>query len=294
MFNPLTMRYNENNEIVIDELKLCYLADREQLACLLSVEVGDTVVIDRYLFYRFLNERFRFCFNVVEDGESVGQLKFGHYTDQEDAPMYVYLKVMNPVLYDADRLKRLLLLPEAMGMVFNNFTEVDLALDGGLNFPYLIKRLMRDKTVTTIINGKAVRSRKGILQGLFFEYSTSLNRLCHPSVTIKQKKAIANRSRGISVQAYDKKAEIDNHSDKQYILDHYGNPKRLYRLEIRLYYQELKDYFTLRKVYPMPEALFDTDFIRGMFYYHLSTVIRFSRGRQKIDWETLIKCNGKV
>ena len=28
------MQYNERNEIVIDELKLCYLADREQLACL--------------------------------------------------------------------------------------------------------------------------------------------------------------------------------------------------------------------------------------------------------------------
>ena len=97
-----------------------------------------------------------------------------------------------------------------------------------------------------------------------------------------------------TLQQNDKKAEIDNHSNKQYILDHYGNPKRLYRLEIRLYYQELKDYFTLRKVYPMPEALFDADFIRGMFYYHLSTVIRFTRGRRKLDWETLIKCNGKV
>ena len=212
----------------------------------------------------------------------------------EDAPLYVYLKVLNPVLYDAEVLQRLLALPDDFGMVFNNFTAIDLALDGGVNFPSLIKRMMRDKTVTTIINGKAVKNRKQVLQGVSFEYSSTLDRLNHPTITIKQKKAIANKCNGISVQAYDKKAEIDDHSDKQYILDHYGNPKRLYRLEIRLHYQELKDYFAMCNVFPTPADLFDPDGLRKMFYYHLSAVIRFTRGRRKMDWETLLKCNGRV
>lgn len=228
------MQYNERDEIVIDELKLCYIADREQMACLAEVEVGASVELCHYKFYRFLNERFRFFFVVVEDGVEVAQLKYGHYTDMEDAPLYVYLKVLNPVLYDAERLKRLLALPDEFGMVFNNFTAIDLALDGGLNFPSMIKRMMRDKTVTTIINGKAIKDRKQVLQGVSFEYSSTLDRLNHPTITVRQKKAIANKCNGISVQAYDKKAEIDGHSDKQYILDHYGSPKRLYRLEIRL------------------------------------------------------------
>ena len=288
------MQYNERDEIVIDELKLCYIADREQMACLSKVEVGASVELYHYKFYRFLNERFRFFFVVVEDGVEVAQLKFGHYTDMEDASLYVYLKVMNSVLYDAERLKRLLALPDEFGMVFNNFTAIDLALDGGLNFPSMIKRMMRDKTVTTIINGKAVKDRKQVLQGVSFEYSSTLDRLNHPTITIKQKKAIANKCNGISVQAYDKKAEIDGHSDKQYILDHYGNPKRLYRLEIRLHYQELKDYFTMCKVFPTPEDLFDAEVLKKMFFYHLSAVIRFTKGRRKMDWETLLKCNGRV
>ena len=212
----------------------------------------------------------------------------------EDAPLYVYLKVLNPVLYDAEVLQRLLALPDDFGMVFNNFTAIDLALDGGVNFPSLIKRMMRDKTVTTIINGKAVKDRKQVLQGVSFEYSSTLDRLNHPTITIKQKKAIANKCNGLSVQAYDKKAEIDDHSDKQYILDHYGNPKRLYRLEIRLHYQELKDYFAMCKVFSEPEDLFDAEGLRKMFFYHLSAVIRFTRGRRKMDWETLLKCNGRV
>ena len=288
------MQYNERNEIVIDELKLCYLADREQMACLAEVEAGASVELYHYKYYRFLNERFRFYFSVVEDGVEVAHLKFGHYTDKEDAPLYVYLKVLNPVLYDAERLQRLLSLPDKFGMVFNNFTAIDLALDGGINFPSLIKRMMRDKSVTTIINGKAVKDRKKVLQGVSFEYSSTLDRLNHPTITVKQKKAIANKCNGISVQAYDKKAEIDNQSAKRYILDHYGNPKRLYRLEIRLHYQELKDYFAACRVYPSPELLFDSDLLRRMFYYHLSSVIRFTQGRRKMDWETLLKCNGRV
>ena len=288
------MQFNERNEIVIDELKLCYLADRETMACLAKVEVGAWLELHHYKFYRLLNERFRFFFVLVEDGMEVAQLKFGHFTDEEDAPLYVYLKVLNHVLYDAERLQRLIALPDEFGMVFNNFTAVDLALDSKVNFPSMIKRMMRDKTVTTIINGKAVKDRKQVLQGVSFEYSSTLDRLNHPTITIKQKKAIANKCNGISVQAYDKKAEIDGHSDKQYILDHYGNPKRLYRLEIRLHYQELKDYFAMCNVFPSPADLFDPDGLRKMFYYHLSAVIRFTRGRRKMDWETLLKCNGRV
>ena len=288
------MQFNERNEIVIDELKLCYLADKETMACLAEVEVGAWLEFHPYKFYRFLNERFRFFFVLVENGMEVAQLKFGHYTDDEDAPLYVYLKVLNPVLYDAERLQRLIALPDELGMVFNNFTAVDLALDSRVNFPSLIKRMMRDKTITTIINGKAVKDRKKVLQGVSFEYSSTLDRLNHPTITLKQKKAIANRCDGISVQAYDKKAEIDDHSDKQYILDHYGNPKRLYRLEIRLHYQELKDYFTMCKVFPTPEDLFDAEVLKKMFFYHLSAVIRFTKGRRRMDWETLLKCNGRV
>ena len=288
------MQYNEKDEIVIDELKLCYIADREQMACLAEVAVGSSVELYHYKFYRFLNERFRFFFEVVEDGVKVAHLKFGHYTDKEDAPLYVYLKVLNRVLYDAVRLQRLLALPDKYGMVFNNFTAIDLALDGGINFPSLIKRMMRDKTVTTIINGKAVKDRKKVLQGVSFEYSSTLGRLNHPTITVKQKKAIANKCNGVTVQAYNKKAEIDDHSDKRYILDYYGHPKRLYRLEIRLHYQELKDYFVMLGKYPSPEDLFDAESLKKMFFYHLSAVMRFTRGRRKIDWETLLKCNGRV
>ena len=37
----------------------------------------------------------------------------------------------------------------------------------------------------------------------------------------------------------------------------------------------------------------DAENLKTMFFYHLSAVIRFTRGRRKLDWETLLKCNGR-
>ena len=238
------MRYDD--EVLIDELKICYVASNEDLNLLEAVEVGEYADMFGYRLYRMVNDRFRCFFDVAQDGEPVAQLKFGHYTDRYDATTYVYYKVLNPILYDDEKIRKVLELPTKIGMVFNNYTAIDLAYDSPQNLPTLIKKMMRDKDVTTIINGKAVRNRKSILDGVLFMYSSSLNRLNNPTITIKQKKAAANKNDGITVQAYNKKAEILQSSKKQYILDYHGNPKRLYRLEVRLHNQELKDYFAAK------------------------------------------------
>jgi hypothetical protein len=185
-------------------------------------------------------------------------------------------------------------LPTKLNFDFNNYTAIDLAIDSNVNFTSLIKRMIRNKAITTIINGKAVKDRKQVLQGVSFQYSTSLERLKHASVTIKQKKAISNKKNGIVVQAYDKKAEVEQNSDKRYILDFYGQPKRLYRLEVRLHYQELKDYFSKVNGEPIFESITNQELLQDMFFYHLSAVLRFTQGRKKLDWLTLIKCNGRV
>jgi len=282
-------------EIVIDELKICYKAENEDcLNALKSVDAGECVFVGEYTFYRVINETFRYCFDVVEAGEHVAVFKFWHYTDYDDATCYVYFKIANPILYDEKRLRQLIALPEKFDLVFNNFTAIDLAMDSRLNLPSVIKKMMRNKAIHTIINGKKVDDRKAILRGVSFEYSTSLDRLNHPTITFKQKKAIKNKNDGITVQAYDKQAEIAENSDKQYILEHYGNPKRLYRLEVRLHYRELKDYFRKIRLVPEPHIVFNADVLADMYFYHLSSVIRFTKGRRKVEWQELMKCNGRV
>ena len=285
------MRYDD--DVLLDEVRICYVASNDDLSRLEMVEVGEFVEVDEYRLCRRTNDRFRCFFDVSLDGASVGQMKYGHYTDRDEFTTYVYFKVDNHILYDADRLRRVLELPMKMRMVFNNFTAIDLAFDSPQNLPTLIKQKMRDKDVTTIINGKAVRDRKSVLDGVTFMYSSTLNRLNYPTITVKQKKAIANKNDGITVQAYNKKAEIEQSSKKQYIMDYHGNPKRLYRLEVRLHNQELKDYFANSHIEPTTDVLFDKELLKDVFYYHLSTVIRFTRGRTKIQWKELLECNGR-
>lgn len=278
---------------VIDELKMCYVADQERLEELKCIASGEYINIPGFRLYRVISDRFRYCLDIFSDGDKVAQLRFGLYTEDDGSESHVFLKVLNRVLYDPDLLQKVVSIPEYFGMVCNNFTALDLAVDTNLNVPSLIRRMMRDKDVTTIINGKAVKDRKAIIPGVSFEYSSSLDRLRHLTVTIKQKKAINNKNDGITVQAYDKRAEVVNHSDKQYILDYYGDPKRLYRLEIRLRYRELKDYMLLTKTPATPDLIFDQHFLVHMFCYHLAAVVRFTKGRRKIQWEQLLECNDR-
>lgn len=288
------MLRHENDHIQIDELKICYTTTADNLNNLMSIEIGSFIDMFGYRFYRSVSDRFRYFFEVWKDNEQVAQLKHGLYTDLSDPKLYIYFKISNHVLYKPEQLKRTMELPDKLGFVFNNYTAIDLAIDSKTNFTSLIKRMIRDKAITTIINGKAIKDRKQVLQGVSFQYSTSLDRLKYASITIKQKKAISNKQHGITIQAYDKKAEIEQNSDKRYILDFYGQPKRLYRLEVRLHYQELKDYFSKTNGEPIFETMTNQELLQDMFFYHLSAVLRFTQGRKKLDWPTLIMCNGRV
>ena len=288
------MQNHENEYIQIDELKICYTTTADNLNDLMSIEIGSFIDLFGYRFYRSVSDRFRLFFEVWDDDEQVAQLKHGLYTNLSDQKQYIYFKISNHVLYQPERLKRTLELPNKLGFVFNNYTAIDLAIDSTTNFTSLIKRMIRDKAITTILNGKAVKDRKQVLRGVIFQYSTSLNRLKYAAITIKQKKAISNKQHGITIQAYDKKAEVEQNTDKRYILDFYGQPKRLYRLEVRLHYQELKDYFDKSNIVPVIVTMSNQELLHDMFFYHLATVLRFTKKRKKLDWPTLINSNGKV
>jgi hypothetical protein len=77
-------------DIKIDELKICYVADIENLMNYEAVEAGKFIDYFGYRFYRIINDRFRFFFDITLYGEQVAQMKFGHYTDLNDKVVYVY------------------------------------------------------------------------------------------------------------------------------------------------------------------------------------------------------------
>lgn len=280
-----------NCGIVIDKLKICYeAANGMYLEDLETVQLNGIKSIAGFYFHRMSNDRFKHFFLVYDiDGKAVATLKFNKYANESSSSKYIFLDVNNEVLYDHNRLHELLLMPEGIGVTFHNFTSIDLAYDTPFNTTTQIRKRMRDESLDTIINGKVVKDRSTVLDGLTCTHSITMNRLKNPTITIKQKKAQKHTNEGVTVQAYNKKEEIKNTSDKQYIMDYWGNPTRLYRLEVRLNSEDIKTFLSHAFIAPSIDILYNPSILKGMFLFHLNSVIRFRSGRKIIAWEDILK-----
>lgn len=287
------MNSNDNlGKTVIDELRLCYKADIDLLKDLRNINIGGKIEFGTFYLQRVDCRYFKVGFNVYLDRELSASLKFDRYGDEEDSS-FIYFRIENRVLYDIDRLKCTLGIPDCLGMVLNNITALDLAKDFSRNICNIIRRTYKDRNTTTIINGKAIKDRQHIIPNMSIIYASTLDRLKNPTLYIKQAKAIHDKTKGITVCAYDKSAEIINASEKQYILDFYGNPKRLHRLEVHLNSSEVREFCNNRRIVQTTDLLFNQDFLTEMYLYHLSAVLRFTRGRNKVSWEDIFN-NGRA
>ena len=139
------------------------------------------------------------------------------------------------------------------------------------------------------MNGKRVINRDKDRPELTYTTSGSLNKQNkYLTVNIKQRNAVKDKSKGITVLLYDKMAEIANASDKQYILEHYGNPKRLYRTEVHLNAEDIKNYVKRRNIDYTPAMLFDEAILEDMFFHFLGNVIRFQSNKTDVSWQHIL------
>lgn len=288
---------HETGKPIIDQLKLCYIADSEILNDLKSIDLCGFKDFGDFVFVRTNSHHFQYAYYVYTDKfggrRHIASARFGRYGD-DGTSNYFFYRIENSVLYDTELLKISLSIPKSLNMVFHNFTALDIAVDVQTDVARMMKRLWSRKDITTIINGKAVRDRKKIIDNVHIVYSVCLDRVKTMTVCIKQSKAKNDKTQGITVQAYNKSEEIMHSSHKQYISEYYGSPKRLYRLEVHLNNAEIQDYCRKCDMFQSLDMVFDDNLMSDMFYYHLASVIRYTKGRLKLDWKDLIKCNGKV
>lgn len=277
---------------VIDELTMCYIASDMLLTRLGSCNIAEVVELGEFSLCRIVGTHYEYKFTVrtlIDDmWEIVGSLQFGRYGELEPSN-FIFFHIQNNVLYDEELFRQVMSLPDELSLYFNNITELDIAVDCSRNICAAIKRMILDKSLTPIINGKAIKNRTHTIKNLSFTYATTGNRLKVPTVTIKQSAAAYNKTDGVTVQAYDKVSEILDSSHKSYILDYYGKPKRLYRLEVRLFRKSIRHYCMAKEIQPTMDMVFNPDFLRGLFVYYLSSVIRFSSGRESIKWEEILR-----
>lgn len=280
---------------VIDELRLCFTAEPSLLETLRRCNIAECLDFCEFYMVRVDSRYFYATFHICscDEQQQIATLNFDKIGD--NVSNYVWLRPENWVLYDNDMLKYTLsTISNTFSLQFNNFTVIDLAKDFSMNVANLIRKLYKNKELTTIINGKAIRDRKKVIPEFHIAHSVSLDRLTRPTLYVKQKAATHDKTKGICVQSYNKKAEIESESGKDYILNFYNNPKFLHRLEVHLNAPEIRDYCKSRRIRQSIDMIFDKEVLTDMFYYHLAAVIRFTKGRQKLQWKDLLRCNGST
>lgn len=288
-----------NRPIQIDALTICYEVVHpyyyEQLS---TLNYGECIDMGEFRLYRtegryFDNVYIIRLWNGTRDIEW-GVLKFNLSRGDEQSNTHtngnrkVWLSLNNVTLYSEDW-HFLTYIEQKLGLEFHNVTSLDLALDTPFSVCPLIKAYLHNKDVTTILNGKRITDRDEDRPEVSYTTSGSLNKQDkYKTVNIKQRNAIKDKSKGITVLLYDKAAEIGNASDKQYILDHYGNPKRLYRAEVHLNAENIKNYVERRGIQYTPLILFDEVSLEDMFFHFLGSVIRFQCRKFDASWHHLL------
>lgn len=283
--------------VIIDALTVCCQVENNILLDkIAALEFGE--VMDFYEFQlvrvdgRYFKNIYSIHYYEQDENKTFGQLKFGLNNGSvegnsfESGKRKAWLTLSNRGLYESD-LYYMGYICERLHLNVHNFTSVDLALDTPFDISRSLYRLYRNKDVTTILNGKRITNRDEDRPEISRSLSGSLNKDKYQTIYVKQRNAIHDKSKGVSLKTYDKLAEIRNSSDKNYILDFYANPRTLYRTEVHLNNEQIRDYLVKRNIDLCPYSM-DWSVLEEMFFYHLNSLIRFERGREKILWEDLL------
>lgn len=272
---------------IIDAVTLCYTAQDLLLNTLRKV---DKIDFDTFKLHRTRGHHHSQHFDIILNGIKVATTYFDRYGSEEKEP-YLWLRVENNVLYKKNLLAETLTISELLNLQYNNITYLELARDFTYNIINKIRGLMRDPSLKTIINDKQIKDRNKIIKNVHRTCGMSLNRDGGKSLTIKQAKAAKNKYDGITLNSYDKVSEIASKPHKQYILDYYDNPKRLYRLELRLNNNDIKSITKRLGIVTTEDIIFDADNLDAIYLQALQSLLRFTAGRKKLDWQMLFDCN---
>ena len=204
-----------------------------------------------------------------------GTLLFDRFSDKEKK--YCWVCIRNQVFYsNTMRIDILNEFQDAVGFEgINNITQLDLACDLLFNPVPRIKKLLTREDVSVVRCGTKIEDKKQVIDGLFFLHPTNGLKELAPTLYF------SDNDKRKSFVVYDKKKEIQ-HSDKAYIADYYGNPRRLYRLEIRLTSDELFRYFKKNDISPSVDLLADQSFLKSMYDEFLFRLLHFSYKRKSI------------
>jgi len=288
--------------INIDTLRLCYEVEKTyHVECLKQMKIGDRYegFYDFYLI-RIEGKYYDYVYEIKYDelGDTLlfGELRLGIRHDNISGNQHqngldkAWISISNRVLYSHE-FYYLENITSLLGLELHNITCLDICVDLSKDIGKALRKLIRNKNITTILNRKIICHRKEDRPEISFCFSGDMDKDKYLTTTIKQKKAIRDKTKGCTLTAYNKRAEILNSSGKQYILDYYGNPRNLYRVEIHLNNEEIKNYVHHHikdEFFNYYSIIFDKSLLWKLLGYHLQSIIYFQDTEKTIDWGDIL------
>jgi hypothetical protein len=236
--------------VIIDAFTVCCQVENSVLfEKIASLQFGEVMEFEDFTltridgrYYNYVNS---ITYNDCGDIKNFGQLKFGLNNGNDEVhdngKPKAWITVDNVALY-SQAISYLGYICEILHLNVHNFTTIDLCKDTSFDVSRTLHRLYRNKNITTILNGKRITNRDEDRPEISRTLSGSLNKDKYQTIYVKQRNAIRDKSAGVTLKTYDKLAEIRNASEKDYILDYYNNPTKLYRTEVHLNNAEIKEY----------------------------------------------------
>lgn len=272
---------------IIDELKLCYMAEPAFLEELSLMKIGDEREFGEFTFRRQTKKHYKYGYDIYYANKIISTFNFGRYGSLPQYADNVIYRIENEVLYNKELLDISLKLPEILDLVFCHITSIDLARDCKFNVVSRIRKMAKDEDIKVIVNGKVIDKKKDVICGKFI-FTLNFSKLHDPSISIKQAKAKRDKTQGMTLCGYNKNKEIEMSSHKNYIKDFYAHPKRLYRLEVHQNNKDIKKYCEDNGIVQDISLIYNQEFLDGMYIAHLSSLLRFTRARTKIDWDEIL------
>lgn len=286
-------------KINIDKLKVCYrLTDQSPINYLMENPVDEFEMPSWYFrlvraegkhfdhIYRIIYLERTAINNQEYDYQCFGTLRWGFRSDKTgEMSDFVWVEIDNKQLYlnynynTSNRVVYLEHIEDMLGLQFHNLTRLDLAIDDTRNLSRRLIRAIRDESLIPIVNGTKITDRDKLLEDILYIGVGSCKRIKEYNLIVQQKNG------DLRLAAYNKKREIENSSGKQYIAEANGNPQYLFRMEVRINGDVLREYFDKNRIEYNSIMFCDEAWLCRLFLAFSSRVLRFQtvKGRQSLD-----------
>lgn len=282
--------------IQIDKLKAYYLvSDYSLINQLMELTTdNDCLYLDSFQIRRTRKNVFLINNHSADGSQVYATMTTNSSLDkqfQDTITEGAWLSFENKALYDGRFEQLYFKLITSLYLQFNNITKIELALDSTYSINKIAYRYIKNKNLEIMINGIVVDRKEKL--NLYYNSITTANRVIEHFIQIENKKYIHNaKHKGMSLKSYDKQQEIvDNNNEKEYILEKYGCPSKLYRLEITLSGEAAMKYLNCNRI-EAEKLMFNSDQLQVMFFTHINRLLRWRKGRTIIKWEDLIATAG--